>query len=186
MEKIPLTWQILHWRWRWPHRLISGMLKQWNNEKGHKKTGNLGGRRVWPNPKSGGMGTTDSSHYLRKGYKIKWRAEEANEGTCWDWRDIEVTCWGRSNWCRHTCYRLDNSLWGAGDLGKVERWSTFSPYLQVLLSGAWDWGQRCCCTLYIADADQRPVSALSVVGASTCPSPLETRRSSSIEAAKNP
>ena len=43
------------------------------------------------------------------------------------------------------------------------------------------------CTLHFdADADEKPVPALSVVGASTCPSPLETRRSSSIEAAKNP
>ena len=26
-------------------------------EKGQKKTGNLGGRRVWPRPRSGGMGS---------------------------------------------------------------------------------------------------------------------------------
>jgi len=54
----------------------------------------LGGGRVWPSPRSGGMGTPESSTYL-----------------CIDF------------------YRLDDSLWGAVDVGKVERWSTFSSYL---------------------------------------------------------
>ena len=43
------------------------------------------------------------------------------------------------------------------------------------------------CTLHFdADADEKPVPVLSVVGASTCPSPLETRRSSSMTLQKNP
>ena len=38
-------------------------------EKGHKKTGNLIGRRVLPSPKSGDIGTPDSSK--RTDYKKK-------------------------------------------------------------------------------------------------------------------
>ena len=43
-------------------------------EKGHKKTGNLGGGRVRPSPKRGGIGTPESPPYLRKDNKMKSRA----------------------------------------------------------------------------------------------------------------
>ena len=76
------------------------------------------------------------------------------------------------------------STTASGVLGMSERWNVgllSVPTFRYYWVEHEDRDAAAPCTFDVdADADKRPVSALSVVWASTYPSPLETRRSSSV------